>query len=648
MKNITVSLFTILLVFLISGCAHNGNIQVSQDNNLNTSKKAGANITASVDSINNSGRSDDQISEEISKIEPKTVIVPKKEKISKSCLSPLADDIMTIPPDPENEDIENTTASSSKKGNRKKNAGTLMMDEALDYCQMSQELWQNGELDNALEALDHAYSLILSVDIDENDTNLAQQKEDIRFTISKRILEIYASRNFAVTGNHNAIPMVINKHVQAEMDLFTTGAESNFFRESLKRSGRFRANIAEELKKAGIPTELSWLPLIESGFKVTALSPARALGLWQFIPSTGYKFGLKRDMFVDERLDPQKSTKAAIAYLKELHGMFGDWTTVLAAYNCGEGRVLRLIRDQNVNYLDNFWDLYEKLPRETARYVPRFLATLQIIANPAKYGIDMNDIECPFDYETIEITKQVNIKDIAREIDVDEMLLRHLNPELRYCILPPNKYIFRIPPDKGKDLLSKIDEIPLSSIIPTPAKHADSIAYYKVKRGDTLSAIARRYGISTKKLMRDNKMRKPILITGTTLKIPYRGTVAKAELSKTTQRASSSKTKQTINHLVKSGESIGIIAKRYNTTIKNIQEINNLNSLNLLIGQTLIVPAPGNDNQNNNILKKYRVKTGDNLYKIAQKYNMSLKRLLGINKLRAKSVIHIGQYIYVE
>jgi membrane-bound lytic murein transglycosylase D len=141
--------------------------------------------------------------------------------------------------------------------------------------------------------------------------------------------------------------------------------------------------ILEKLEAAGLPAELSWLPLIESGFKVKALSRARALGLWQFIPSTGYKFGLKRDQYIDERIDFEKSSDAAIAYLKELHNIFGDWSTVLAAYNCGEGRVLRVIRTQNINYLDDFWDLFGRLPFETARYVPRFLA-----AAPVAQGIE--------------------------------------------------------------------------------------------------------------------------------------------------------------------------------------------------------------------------------------------------------------------
>ncbi len=255
------------------------------------------------------------------------------------------------------------------------------LDDALDLCQLSQDYWQQGELENAVDALDRAYALILSVDTSDQ-PKLIQQKEDLRFMISKRILEIYASRNIVINGNHKAIPITINRHVQAEIDLFTKGRERRFFVDSYKRSGRYRDKIVESLQEAGLPQELSWLPLIESGFKVNALSRSRALGMWQFIPSTGYKFGLSRDKFIDQRMDPERSTRAAIEYLKELHRLFGDWSTVLAAYNCGEGRVLRLIRGQNINYLDNFWDLYQRLPRETARYVPRFLATLHILNNP--------------------------------------------------------------------------------------------------------------------------------------------------------------------------------------------------------------------------------------------------------------------------
>jgi membrane-bound lytic murein transglycosylase D len=197
--------------------------------------------------------------------------------------------------------------------------------------------------------------------------------------------------------------------------------------------------LSEALREAGLPQELSWLPLIESGFKVNALSRSRALGMWQFIPSTGYKFGLSRDKFIDERMDPEKSTRAAIAYLKELHQIFGDWSTVLAAYNCGEGRVLRLIRGQNINYLDNFWDLYQRLPRETARYVPRFLATLHILNNPETTDWTGYPLIRHWNTNGV-VNKQVHLTNVAKSIGVDRKILKDLNPELRYQIVPGENY----------------------------------------------------------------------------------------------------------------------------------------------------------------------------------------------------------------
>ena len=309
-------------------------------------------------------------------------------------------------------------------------SGQSSLDEALDFCEVAQTFWQKGELEKALDALDKAYSLILDVDTQQN-AKLIQQKEDLRFMISKRILEIYASRNIVVTGNHDEIPLEMNSHVQAELKCFT-GYERDYFRQAYARSGKYRPYILKALRKAGLPEELSWLPLIESGFKVKALSRARALGLWQFIPSTGYKFGLKRNRFIDERIDFIHSTDAAIAYLKELHSIFGDWATVLAAYNCGEGRVLQVIRTQNVNYLDNFWDLYQRLPLETARYVPRFFATLHIIKNPKKYGFEDLSLDPPLQFDTVEINRQVRLNDIAQAIGVAPEKLEDLNPELRY------------------------------------------------------------------------------------------------------------------------------------------------------------------------------------------------------------------------
>jgi membrane-bound lytic murein transglycosylase D len=528
---------------------------------------------------------------------------------------------------------------TGETGEDGKKEGQPLLDEALDFIEVAQSNWHKGELDKALEALDSAYELILGVDT-QQDVKLIQQKEDLRFLISKRILEIYASRNIVVSGLHDEIPMEMNVHVEKELKRFT-GIEKRFFIESYVRSGQYRPYILKALRQAGLPEELSWLPLIESGFKVKALSRARALGLWQFIPSTGYKFGLNRDRFVDERLDFIKSTDAAIAYLKELHSIFGDWATVLAAYNCGEGRVLKVIRTQNVNYLDNFWDLYQRLPGETARYVPRFFATLHIIKNPEKYGLTDIEIEKPLVYTTASINRQVQLKDISKATGMDIKDLKALNPELRYSLVPSESYTLRIPKGTEEDLLAKIDTIPTSRL-PQPA-----FVYHRVRRGQTLSTIARRYRTSVRAIMRANNMRRSHYIrTGKRLKIPSRGYTMAQQAQRSTERTS---VPSSGVHYVRKGDSLWIIAKRYGTTVSKIRRLNAMSSSRLHIGQALKIPGfkPG-PLPDTSKLSTYSVKHGDSPYTIAQKHNMTVGRLLRINKLTPRSKIYPGQKLFIE
>ncbi|MEE8398488.1 MAG: LysM peptidoglycan-binding domain-containing protein [Desulfobacterales bacterium] len=510
------------------------------------------------------------------------------------------------------------------------------IDEALDYCQVSQGFWQKGELENALDALDQAYALLLTVDI-YDDPKLIQQKEDLRFMISKRILEIYASRNIVINGDHKAIPITLNQHVLAEIKRFT-GVEKEFFTESYKRSGRYRPYIVEALKAAGMPVELSWLPLIESGFKDRALSTARALGLWQFIPSTGYKFGLKRDMYIDERLDPIKSTHAAIAYLKELHQIFGDWSTALASYNCGEGRVLRLIKGQNINYLDNFWDLFQQLPRETSRYFPRFLATLHMVNNAEEYGLDTLEIQEPLQYVTVDVARQVHLKDIAKNIGVTEEEMRILNPELRYKILTKEKYPLRLPPGNGDKLLAALDQIPISY----PPQRA--YVKHRVRPGESLSTIANRYRTSVSKIVRANNIRKRNFIAaGRVLRIPRKGTVIRPST-----RYQKGKGGPPSTYTVRSGDSLWILARRYGTTTKKIIALNNLPNTTLHIRQVLKIPGGTPEPPIEGVFKTYKVKKGESPFRIARRNGMSLERFLRINSLTPRSKIYPGQNLLVE
>ncbi|MDM8551306.1 LysM peptidoglycan-binding domain-containing protein [Desulfobacterales bacterium HSG2] len=504
-----------------------------------------------------------------------------------------------------------------------------VLDDASELCETSLDFWQKGELEKAIDTLNQAYLLV--ADISADDSDLMQRKEEVSFTISKRILEIYASQNVVVSGESEAIPLVMNSYVQAEIDFFmkSEGRKRAFIR-YYKRSGRYRTHIVAELEKAGLPAELSWLPLVESGFVTNALSRAKALGLWQFIPSTGTRFGLKRNRYVDERLDPEKSTRAAIAYLKELHHIFGDWTTALAAYNCGEGRVLRIIRKQKMSYVDNFWDMYDHLPRETARYVPRFLATLHIVSNPEEYGLDLIAPLPPMEYETVAVSKRMHLRNIAKTIGLSRKILKGLNPELRHNIVPGRGYLLRVPPEKSDILLSKLKDIPASSPPPT-------FLYHKVKRGETLSSIAMRYRSSVKRIARANKINKRRIIAGKIIKIPRKGTSA-------TYRKSGKSGK----HVVKKGDTLWNIARRYGTTAKRIRVLNNMRNAKLRIRQVLKIPGRGYKKKRKAALKTYRVKRGDVPHKIAKRHNMPLEQFLRMNRLKRGSRIYPGQKLHVD
>ena len=451
------------------------------------------------------------------------------------------------------------------------------IDDALYYYQGALEYWHSGEPDKAIESLDQSYQIISSIHNGE-DPEITQQKEDLRLLISKRILEIYASRSHPQTGHSKEIPLAMNHHVAREIKRFQT-SERDFFLDSYRLSGRYRPYIVEQMEKAGLPEDLSWLPLIESGFKTKALSKARALGLWQFIASTAYRYDLRRDRWVDERMDPERSTQAAIAYLKVLHNLFGDWTTALAAYNCGEGNVLRVIRQQHVNYLDDFWDLYPRLPLETARYVPRFLAALHIIKDPEKYGFDDLPLDEPLRIEQVQVNKQMRLKDIARTLNVPRKTLAELNPSLRYQATPNYPFTLNLPVDTSDKFLANLEQIPKWK----PPKRA--YAVHRVRFGETLSGIAMKYRVPVRHIVRANRLRSASRIrAGQRLKIPLRGQVVFASSG-----PPSSGPGATVHYRVKRGDSLWLIAQRHNTTVARIKALNQIQSDLLHAGQVITI-----------------------------------------------------------
>ena len=505
-----------------------------------------------------------------------------------------------------------------------------LLADAFDAYQDARLAWDRGDLETALVALDEAYSILLKLDL-PMDSPLIQDKNDLRLLIARRIQEIHASRFTAISGNNGSIPLTENKHVEKEIKSFQT-VERKEFEQAYERSGRYIGMIREKMLQAGLPEELSWMPMIESWFKVTAYSRARALGLWQFISSTAVRFGLKRDRWIDERMDFEKATDAAIKYLDELHAMFGDWTTALAAYNCGEFRVQRVIRSQRLEYMDNFWDLYMMLPRETSRFVPRFIATLLIIQNPGTYGFNLPQPESPLSYDTIRINRPVKLTSLSSSLGLDDQALILLNPELRNKSTPDSEYTLRVPEGYGEKVLASIDSI--SRYIPPEATYST----HYVRRGETVSVIARRYGTSVSAIARANRLGRNYLIrVGQRLRIPGRGISYSSY-----QPRSLTKEGEKLVYSVKKGDSLYIIAKSFNTTVQEIKKQNNLQSNMLRVGQKLTIqsgmPAGA---------VPYTVKSGDTPYKIAKRYGMNLNYLLALNGLSTRSKIYPGQQLWV-
>ncbi|MHB9098801.1 MAG: LysM peptidoglycan-binding domain-containing protein, partial [Syntrophales bacterium] len=544
-----------------------------------------------------------------------------------------------------------------------------IMEEALVLLNESHNYWVHGDLEDALEMLDQAYALLIDTN---GNPDMARQKDDLRLMISKRILSIYNSLPAVAKGKRSEIPLITNADVEKEIRQFQT-VEREFFISSYQRSAIYRPIILRELKKAGLPEELAWLPLVESGFKISALSSARALGLWQFIPSTGYKYGLNRDDWVDERMDIEKSTRAAIDYLKELHNMFGDWLTVLAAYNCGEGRVIRTIASQHINYLDRFWDLYQKLPYETARYVPRFLATVLVIRDPQKYGIDLGTPKAPaLSYEIVEIKKSMRLQDIAQKLEISEETINILNAELRHRITPDKPYVLRVPAEMGERLLKVIDDIPEAELPRASLMRKQTVIRHKVRSGETLASIASKYKTSVSLIIDYNHLyKKHRLSAGQRLNIPIKTASTAGSSGKTKKN----KTKNATRIKVQKGDTLASLARKYKTTITDLRKSNLLKSDNLKPGQMLRIDgisSEGNKHQkrtggeNSEVegnagivseqgkhkkvgkVKKYTVKKGDNLNKIARENNISLDKLLELNSLAQKDNIQPGQVILIQ
>jgi len=501
--------------------------------------------------------------------------------------------------------------------------------EALETCESARIFWERGEIDEALTTLDNAYGLLLQ--LPDGDPDLDQDKEHLRHLISRRVVEISRSRLTSAVELGSQIPIEINRYVEREIKSFQ-GPERRFFMDSYRRSGMYRPMMVRMMLEAGLPEELSWLPLVESGFKTRALSRARALGMWQFISSTGYRYGLSRDHWIDKRMDPEEATRGAIEYLTELHGMFGDWMTALAGYNCGEHRVMKVIRRQKDDHNDHFWDIFEQLPRETARYVPRFQATLLIVGDPGKYGFELPEPLPAVNFEKVPVERHVKLADLDRALGLAKGTLVAANPALRREVTPDTAYELNVPAAAAPAFQARLDELPQY----VPPK--DSYTVHRVRRGETLSTIARRYRTTISKIVSANNLRSRNRIrAGQRLKIPYRGaTVRTTPVVITGGKAAST------THIVRRGESLWKLASRFGTTVDRIKRDNGLRGDRLTIGQRLRINTGIPEGS-----LTYAVRRGDTVGKIARSHRVSIHTVLRDNGLSKSSTIYPGQVLVI-
>ena len=291
------------------------------------------------------------------------------------------------------------------------------------------------------------------------------------------------------------------------------------FQELLGRSGKYMPMIAKVLSQEGLPEELGYLALLESEFVVNITSRNGAVGLWQFITTTARRYGLRIDEWVDERRDPVKSTRAAAAYLKDLHDYYGRWYLATAAYNAGPGNVDKALQQSGAK---DFWHIKAKtqLTEETRNFVPKFVAISLIAMDPSKYGLNDVRYDAPLDYEEVELKAPMKLAALAQSAEADIPDLRNLNPALLRDRTPPDEQGFRIklPVGKASVLLAKTTEKPVEKDVePT------QVVTHEVRRGETLFSIARFYGLEVRTLMEFNGLTTSRLLIGQKLRILLEG-----------------------------------------------------------------------------------------------------------------------------
>ena len=459
------------------------------------------------------------------------------------------------------------------------------------------------------------------------------------------------------------IPIVFNDAVQYFVRYFAED-KKKVFANWLRRSHRYMPMIRKVMNEYGLPEDLIYVAMIESGFNPKAYSHANACGPWQFIYATGERYGLKVNFWIDERRDPEKSTIAAAKYLRDLFNQFGCWYLAAAGYNAGEGRIGRAMERHNSS---DFWEIakYNTLPRETREYIPKLIAAAIIAKDPEKFGFENIVYEKPLQYRLEKVPGSVQLSTVAKAASIDVSVLKMYNPEILRGITPPGAqgYMIKMPvpvPDTFHENLARhMDQ----------ERKITSVVAYKARKGDTIQRIMNRYRMSYTDLCMVNECGRGIQVKkGTVINIPrFAGHSARS--SKTAKRtepvvsqellvagmtisnqdkgtrptAGATRGKQEKippYHVVKKGESLQSISDKYGVNMTQLRTTNNLKNDRVYPNMRLrLASYPSKKETRGAVSQKVHVvKKGETLGKIAGRYKVGTADLKLANNLRSEKV----------
>lgn len=441
-----------------------------------------------------------------------------------------------------------------------------------------------------------------------------------------------------------ALPGGRHSRVEAELNFF--GGHPSYMNRVVERATPYLHFIVQEVEARGMPMEIALLPVVESAFQPFAYSPGRAAGIWQFIPATGEHYGLKQTWWYDGRRDVIASTRAALDYLQVLHQRFGDWQLALAAYNSGQGTVARAIRrNEQRGKPTDFWSL--DLPRETEAYVPRLLAIRDLVADPARFELELTSIPNEPYLDLVDVGSQIDLALVAELAELPLEDVYRLNPGFnRWATDPEGPHLLALPLDRVERFRQGLAEL--------PAEKRVRWHRHRVGNGDTLSHIAAHYRTTVAVLREANQLRGNMIRAGQHLLVPMASGEASDYALSATQRLTRLQNRQRsgekTTYSVQPGDTLWDIARAHDVSVAQLASWNGMAPRDVLRpGQDLVIWSKGGTAAPSRApiprlqAVNYTVRRGDSLYVIAQKFNVTVEQLRKWNKLPRRGYLQPGQ-----